>query len=406
MILPTKRSGNIIVRGRTLSPAEYHIIAPYLGLSLKQRIARATNNQSKESFQQKLQARKTDPLAYFILNTPCNRTCKFCFFEPAEKPTADIDWKTTDQQILLAKQNGFQTKVYPKEMNASDDIFRNTLALMQTAQETFMITNGERPLQKWQLEALANSSLGHIVVSFLPRSQFISQYGKDSYANVATTISQLTAFSRQYSTRPFTVGLFTQIEPEQLDLLKEVAAAAIGFGVDAINFRLTRSLGQAKKDSTPLSFDQLDAFLLAFIDLRKTYPKETLRLLLSSAMFGPNYYSPGMFRYQLGMIQDPYFTSKYPCPMLDDNRSFSVLVPGDRRIFCPTLVAEELTTTVINDHINFPSPICQPCDALTICRGGCIASRLQGNHLTDIKNSNLDICITAGLRRWETNLVQ
>ncbi|MFA6431745.1 MAG: SPASM domain-containing protein, partial [Candidatus Margulisiibacteriota bacterium] len=193
---------------------------------------------------------------------------------------------------------------------------------------------------------------------------------------------------------------------------------ATEIGVDTVNYRLTKPLGKAKDIPTQVTYEDLDRFLLDFIDARVLHPRDQIKLLLSSATFGPNYYSRGMLRYQLGLDSDPYFSSKYPCPLADSEKSYAVLLPSEKFIFCPTLVGEKtdglitgnpqtgevLANHVLREHLAFPSEICRPCDVLDICRGGCVASRLQGNGLASIKKTNLDICMTEALRRWESNL--
>ncbi|MFA6169790.1 MAG: hypothetical protein WCW67_03760 [Candidatus Margulisiibacteriota bacterium] len=381
-----RKSGNILVAGRTLTPPEYRLIAPYLGVSLDRRVKLATREGSVASFQDRLQKRRTSPLAYFILNTPCNQACDFCFFDPGDQPTSNIDWEKAKTKISRAKENGFQVKIYPKELNFNHRIFEHSLALMTLAEETFAITNGVRNFRPDQLNAIAGSGLRQMVISFLPLGRY-SIHGRDRYNAVKNTIRGLAEFSRQGKVRPFTVGLFCQIDPREPAVVLEAAKEAADFGVDTLNFRLTLPLGNASENggATREDFDRL---LLAFIDARIKWPREKIKLLLSSATFGPNYYSRGMFRYQLGMDRDPYFASKYPCPMIDRPESFSLLLPQERRVFCPTLVGKDLA------EIKAPPDSCRPCDVLEICRGGCVARR----------SSSSSFCVTDILSRWEASL--
>ncbi|MBU0630656.1 MAG: hypothetical protein KKC80_07065, partial [Candidatus Margulisbacteria bacterium] len=362
----TRKSGNILVAGRTLTPPEYRAVAPYLGMSLDRRIKMATRDASFRSLQTRLQNRETSPLAYFIFNTPCNQACDFCFFDPGDPSTSKIDWEAAKGKIIQAKKDGFQVKIYPKEFNYNDQVFGHSLELMDLAGETFAITNGIKGFRPSHLTALAHSSLRQLVVSFLPRGKHAT-HGRDRYNAVERTIRGLAEFSRQGLTRPFTVGLFCQVDPQDPAIVLEAAEAAVNLGVDTLNFRLTLPLGNARLDNRVVTGEDFDRVLLAFIDARIRWPKETIKLLLSSATFGPNYYSKGMFRYQLGLDRDPYFASKYPCPMIDRPESFSLLLPQERRVFCPTLVSQApLESSPLPDF-------CQPCDVLEICRGGCAA---------------------------------
>lgn len=410
------KSGNVRVAGKLITPGEYQLVAPHLGKALSHRIKEATGLDSFSAYKQQLEARPITPIGRFMLNTPCNRICNFCFFEiPGEPPTLDINWEEVGRRVDALRAMGIRPRIYPKEFNVSDQVFTRTLELMDRANETFVVTNGERDFQPWQLAAMAHSTLSQVVVSFLPQARHIEAYGHDSYASITRTIRTLTSYSRSYLPRPFGVGLFTQIEQGDPGFAIEVAREAVALGVDTVNYRLTQPYGRARNTASGISFDDLDRFLVAFIGARKAFPKETVSLLLESANFGPNYYSRGMFRYQLGLSSDPYFNSKYPCPFIDTKRSFCQVIPGDRLAFCTTLVGEsttglvsgdpqkgeELTNRIIDEHLTFPSDICRPCDVLEICKGGCAAARLNGRPFSDIRDSNLSICLTEAFRRWE-----
>jgi len=400
----TVKSGNIRVAGKIITPGEYRLVAPHLGMALSRRIKESTGLDSFSEYKKQLEARPIAPMGRFMLNTPCNRKCNFCFFEiSGEPPTLDIDWDGIGQRVDALRASGIRPRIYPKEFNASDNVFSKSLALMSRADETFVVTNGERAFQPWQLEAMANSSLRQVVVSFLPRERHLEAYGHDSYAVISENIRTLAEYSRSHLPRPFKVGLFTQVEQSDPGFALEVARVAVDLGVDSVNYRLTQSYGNAKTAGIGINYDDLDRFLVAFIDARRTFPKELVSLLL------------GMFRYQLGLGNDPYFNSKYPCPFVDTKRSFCQVIPGDRLSFCTTLVGEpasgliagdpltgeELTNRIIDGHLAFPSLICQPCDVLEICKGGCVAARLNGRPFSEIRDSNLSFCLTDTFRRWE-----
>lgn len=393
----TRKSGNILISGRSLRPSEYRIVAPYLGMPLDKRIRNATGVRSFGDYRQRLEARQTRPTASFIFNTPCNIACDFCHFDTTELPTMRIDWNASEERMLAAQKSGYQVKVYFKEFNASPEIFGRAIGLMDKTGETFAITNGERGFDPAELLRLASSTLRHIVVSLLPRTQLTAARGRDSYGKVADTIKTLANFSRGMSPRPFTVGIFTQVDIGDLGSVLEMAIEARRLGADTLNFRLTKPIGNARQFGTGISNKDLDDFLLAFIDARKSIPKEQLQLLLSSATFGPNYYAQGMLRYQLGLDSDPYYSSKYPCPFLDDGKSFSILMPSNRLVFCQSLVASDFQVT--QTHIDNPANICRACDALAICKGGCVANRILRDDATRLADTS--VCLTETFRRWE-----
>ncbi|MFA6432142.1 MAG: hypothetical protein WCV91_07180, partial [Candidatus Margulisiibacteriota bacterium] len=198
------KSGNISVGGRILSPTEYRLVAPFLGKPLPQRIKQATGLSSVQEYKSQLSSRKTKPLAYFVLNTPCNRACQFCFFQTDESPSLDIDWSSVEKRVLLAQAKGYQTKIYPKETNATDTVLEHAAQLMRQAKETFIISNNERPLAETQFQALAAAGIRHIAISSMPREKFVASFGHDSYEQVFMNTQALIGFSRRFDPRPFT----------------------------------------------------------------------------------------------------------------------------------------------------------------------------------------------------------
>ncbi|MFA5839661.1 MAG: hypothetical protein WC890_03265 [Candidatus Margulisiibacteriota bacterium] len=418
-LLPRK-SGNIVVAGKTLGPAEYSLIAPYLGLSASQRARAATNMPNIKRYGERLLQRPVKPMADLLLNTPCNRRCEFCFWTPEGPESPVIDEDLISARIRAAQAEGFLTTAYPKELNVNDRLLEQVLRLKTLAGDPYAITNGERRLTQQNLQALAQSSVRHLRISHLPAALHQIAYGRNSHAAVSSNIGEMVEFSRSHNPRPFSVGIFSQVYLDYLEGIQEVAREAVELGVETVVLRLTRPLGNAKGGVSPLTEDAMDRFLLSVIEARKNWPKEKLQILLSMGTIGPNYYSKGIWRYQLGLEDNAYLTSRRPCPMLDSPQSYTLLLPEEKFVFCLALVGEKtdglilgdpktgqiFKNRVIEDHLQYPSSICQPCDVIEICQGGCVANRLQGRGLGEIRNTNLDVCLTATLARWGAGIRQ
>lgn len=412
--LMPRKSGNIVVAGRTLRPEEYGLVAPYLGLSASQRAKVSSDIQTVALYNQQLLLRPVKPMANLLLNTPCNRRCEFCFWTPEEAESTEIDEGLLIARIMAAKASGFQTTVYPKEFNVNDRLLFQILRMKTLAGDSYAVTNGERGYSPEHLQALAKSSVRHLRISHLPATLHQRAYGRDSHAAVSSNIKALVEFSKRFNPRPFSVGLFSQVYLDYLDGIPEIAQEAVDLGVDLVSLRLTRAVGSAKGGVTSITADAMDQFLLTVIDTRKAWPKESLQLQLNMGTIGPNYYAKGIWRYQLGLTENAYLASRRPCPMLDPAQAYNLLLPEERFVFCVTLVGEKTEGLIVGDpasgqvfrnriieeHLKHPSEICQPCDVLEICQGGCVANRLQGRGLGEIRNTNLDVCLTATLARW------
>ncbi len=388
------KSGNIYVAGRTLSSAAYGLVAPLLGLSVDERAARSVGVSSLADFRTRLQARASQPIAQFVINSNCNRSCGICFLDRPSHRSDSLDWESLAQSVRSAGQRGFQTKIYPKEFNADDVVFSRSLEMMRLAQETFVITNGERPFAPWQLAEIANSPLKKIVVTFGLVDTMRTVYGSQNWMAVRNTIRGLADF-KNHLARPISIGIFTQLPAESAgQALMALANEAFALGVDSVNYRLTLPLGRNDSATNRESANQqAEEVLLSLIDARSKFPKERLQLLLSSATFGPNYFAPGIWRYQLGQA-DPYYSSRFPCPFMDAG-SYTVLFPENERIYCQVLggkKAQGLSLAgVVALQQQDPSNLCRACDVKEICGGGCVATKA---------NAEQRICLTDIIRRW------
>lgn len=390
----TGKSGNILISGRTLKPVEYRTIAPYLGKRADERVHLATKIRSVREYQTQLEARPTEAMVRYILNSPCNQSCSFCLFEPDSIPKDDLDWDGIEKRVLATHSSGIKTKVYPKEFNPSAKTFQRVLHLMNMVGESYATTNGLRGFNRKELEQLAASTIQQVIVSFLPQSLHQSAYGNDHSKRVARTIRSLTEFS----SRPFRVGLFSQVFTNRTQAIIEAVDQAVSLGVDSIEFRRTLPLGKATHSVVKTTSEQIDQIILAIINARIKYPKDKIKIHLDPATFGPNYYYGGMFRYQLGNTENSFFGSRYPCPFLDSKDSYAILLPEERYVFCTTLVAKGSPEGIAEAHIKNPSKICSECDVLDICKGGCVASRLSSD-------GELSVCLTHVFKQWEQTLL-
>ncbi len=278
--------------------------------SVDQQVQKATGLSNLATLINKMEERNSVIRTDILVCNQCNQKCPGCFYERKNMESINkIDSRTIEQidnMVEAMKQIDPSPYFYPREATCD-----SSLPLLPEYQKVGMksiLTNGKSLSKPKVIEALIEAGISDVTVTVPGLAESYAKYTSEPESQYVQLIEGI----KKARNNNIKVGAFMPIFEQNVDDIIPTIDLLSKIGVSSVKFIRVIPVGKAMNldDSFFLQKESVVPFLIKVNRARLQY--NSMKLSLFGQSFGPNFYSPGVWKYLAGQSNE-WPATKYMC---------------------------------------------------------------------------------------------
>ena len=292
-----------------------------------EQIQKATGLPDLSALMEKMETRASVVKTDILVPNQCNQKCPGCFYEhDGVCPLKKINQETinqVDELIEILSKIDKNPYLYPREATTNTSL--KILPEYKKVGMKSILTNGKTLTNPKVITALKDAEINDLTITVPGLAESYAIYtGEpiDQYEKILDGIK--TAIENGFKVSTF-MPIF---EKNIYDVIPTVDVLS-KLGVSSVNFIRVIPVGNARNlpDDFFIKKESITPFLSQVNQARLQY--KSMKLSLFGQSFGPNFFSPGVWKYLAGQSNE-WPGTKYMCPAI--NQSYLGVILGTNEI--------------------------------------------------------------------------